>query len=219
MTSLLQHLLSVPAWMVLSFVGLLVFAEDALFLGFVFPGETAALVAGVAAELGHIPLWAAIGVTVVAAIAGDTVGYEVGRHLGPSILSSRFLRRHRDGLDRAQSLLARRGGLAVFLGRWVALLRALMPALAGAARMPYRRFAVWNMIGGAAWGLAAVSTGYLAGASYDRIGRAVDQGGAAMFAALVVAGLVARHVVRRRRDEMGRRPAGSGAEERPLVNR
>jgi membrane-associated protein len=107
------------------------------------PGETVALLAGAAAKLGHVSL-AGVLIVVVAAIVGDTVGYEIGRHLGPRMLQWRVLARHRRRLADAQDFLARRGGGAAFLGRWTAFFRAVMPALAGTARMPYPKFLAWN---------------------------------------------------------------------------
>src|SRR3954462_6586426 len=89
MSSLLERLLAVPGWAVLLIVGLVVFAEDALFVGFVLPGETLAILGGVASKLGHVPVWAVALVVVVAAVVGDSVGYEIGRHLGPRLLGSR----------------------------------------------------------------------------------------------------------------------------------
>ncbi|GAA5024976.1 DedA family protein [Actinopolymorpha pittospori] len=147
-------------------VGLVVFAEDAVFVGFVFPGEIAAILGGVDASIGHASLTTVIIVVVVAAILGDTVGYEVGRHLGPRLLATRVLSRHAERVDSARALLARRGGGAVFLGRFVAFFRATMPALAGTARMPYPRFLAYNAAGGVVWGVAAVLIGDLAGTSY-----------------------------------------------------
>jgi membrane-associated protein len=184
MSHLLDQLLSAPTWMVLTIAGALVFAEDALFVGFVLPGETAAILAGVAAKLGHAPLTAVIATVVAAAILGDSIGYEVGRRLGTRILQWRILDRHRDRLIDAQDLLARRGGSAVFLGRWVAFFRAVMPALAGTAHMPYPRFLAYNAAGGATWGIAVVVAGYLAGASYKSVEHIIGRD-----AALIVAGL------------------------------
>jgi protein-disulfide isomerase len=120
MTGLLDHVLNAPAWAVYIVVALVVFAEDALFLGFVIPGETAAVLGGVLASRGHINVEAVGACVVAAAIRGDSFGYEVGRHNGPRILQSRRLDRRRESLERAQDLLARRGGSAVFLGRFVA---------------------------------------------------------------------------------------------------
>src|ERR1700712_1771585 len=119
MSGLVDRLLGTPGWVVLLVVGLVVFAEDALFVGFVLPGETVAVLGGVAAKFGHVPLAAVLAVVVVAAIVGDSVGYEVGRQLGPRILGSRLLRDRQEGIERAQRFLARRGGSAVFLGRWL----------------------------------------------------------------------------------------------------
>jgi membrane protease YdiL (CAAX protease family) len=78
-TGLINQILSAPTWTVLGLVALIVFVEDALFVGFVIPGETAAILGGVAASLGHAPLAAVVAVVIVAAIVGDSVGYEVGR--------------------------------------------------------------------------------------------------------------------------------------------
>lgn len=186
MSGLVDRLLSTPGWAVLLIVGLIVFAEDALFVGFVLPGETVAILGGVAAKFGHVSLGGVVAVVIGAAIIGDSVGYEVGRVLGPRIIAHRYLASRRDRLEAAQRFLARRGGTAVFLGRWVAFFRAVMPALAGSARMPYRRFLFFNATGGIVWGAVVVALGYAAGASYKSIEGYLGQGSAALVAAVVV---------------------------------
>lgn len=198
MTGFLDGLLNAPTWVVLSLVGLIVFAEDALFVGFVLPGETAAVLGGVAASRGHVPLAAVLVVVVAAAIIGDTVGYEVGRHLGTRILRWHLLEKRRERIDGARDFLARRGGTAVFLGRWTAFFRAVMPALAGTARMPYRRFLAFNAAGGLLWSITVVLVGYFAGESYARIEKLVGRGAAIAIAAVVVIALVVWQVRRRR---------------------
>jgi membrane-associated protein len=195
-SGLVDRLLGLPGWLVLVITGLVVFAEDALFFGFVLPGETVALLAGVAAKLGHASLVGVLVVVVVVAIVGDTVGYEVGRHLGPRVLDLPLLQKRRERLDSARAFLARRGGSAVFLGRWVAFFRAVMPALAGTARMPYRRFLVFNAAGGLAWGVTVVLLGYAAGASYARVEKVVGRDAALIVLAVVV--LVVWRFTRRR---------------------
>lgn len=202
MTTVLDQILTSPTWLVLLVSGAVVFAEDALFFGFVIPGETAAILAGVAASLGHVPLWAVLVTVVAAAVLGDNVGYEIGRRLGPRILTWRVLDGRRERLERAQDLLARRGGTAVFLGRWVAFLRAAMPALAGAARMPYGRFVTFNAAGGLVWGAAVVLVGYLAGASYQKLEAEIGRG-ALVVAVVAVLAAVVVHVVRSRRRSSG----------------
>ena len=202
MSGLVDRLLGLPSWLVLVVTGLVVFAEDALFVGFVLPGETVALLAGAAAKLGHVSLAGVLLVVVVAAIVGDTVGYEVGRHLGPRVLELGLLQKQRGRLDDARDFLARRGGSAVFLGRWVAFFRAVMPALAGTARMPYRRFLVFNAAGGLAWGATVVLLGYAVGASYGRVEKVLGRDTAFLVLALVVLAVVVWHI--RRSREHGR---------------
>ncbi len=208
----LMRVLDAPAWLAYATVFALVFVEDALFVGFFVPGETLAILGGVAANLGHVSLAAMITVVVVAAVAGDSVGYEVGRHLGPRLLETRPLRRHRDRLTSAQGQLARRGGTAVFLARWTAFLRAVTPALAGASGLRYRTFAVWNGLGGLAWGGTCVVAGYLAGRSFGRVESWLGRG-AAVVAACVALGLAgAWHLRRRRRrQEAALEPDRTGA--------
>jgi membrane-associated protein len=196
MSGFVDRLLSVPGWVVLLVVGVTVFAEDALFVGFVLPGETVAVLGGVAAKFGHVPLAGVLAVVVVAAIVGDSVGYEVGRKVGPRLLRIGPLRNRQEGIAKAQSFLARRGGSAVLLGRWIALFRALMPAMAGASRMHYGKFLAYNALGGICWGVAVVLLGYVAGASYSRIESRFGTGVAIVLAALVVIALVVWRVRR-----------------------
>lgn len=186
MQSLFDGLLHASPLVVICIVFALVFAEDALFIGFVIPGETAAVVGGVFASRGDLPLWGMILVVISAAILGDTVGYEIGKHLGPRIMALKLLDKRRTQLQKAEDFLARRGGLAVFLGRFTAFFRAVMPALAGLSRMPYRRFAIWNFTGGIIWGALFVTLGFIAGNSYEELAHAVGRGAAVVVGAVVV---------------------------------
>ena len=190
MSSLLDRLSHLNGVVVYLVVAALVFAEDALFVGFVLPGETAAVLGGVIASQGRIHLWLMIVLVVAAAIVGDTVGYEIGRHIGPRILRVRILDKRRRRLDDAQKFLRRRGGWAVFLGRFVAFFRAVMPALAGTSRMPYRRFLAFNAAGGLMWGVGFVLLGYVTGNSYKAVEKAVGRAAALVVLALVLAALV-----------------------------
>jgi len=203
LNSLLERLLNVPAPVVLLVVGLLVFAEDALFVGFVIPGETVAILGGVAANLGHVPLWSVLVVVISMAIIGDSVGFEIGRKYGPRLLTWKPLLRHQARLDDARDLLKRRGGTAVLLGRWVAFFRAVMPALAGSSEMPYRTFLPYNALGGILWGTAVVMGGYLAGASYQAVEKWLGTGGAIVVGVIALAALVVWRV-RKSRAERAR---------------
>ena len=198
MSGLLDGLLSVHGPLLYVLVGAVVFVEDALFVGFVVPGETAAVLGGVAASLGGASLPVMMATVVAAAVVGDSVGYEVGRRLGPRLVESRMLRGRRERLDRAREFLARRGGTAVFLGRFVAFFRAVMPALAGTAGMRYPKFLAYNAAGGIVWGAGVVLLGYLAGNSYAAVEATVGRGAAIGVAVVVVVALVVWRVRRHR---------------------
>lgn len=186
MDTLLSKILHQPSWLIYTIVGLVVFVEDALFVGFVVPGETVAVLGGVAASLGEVNVWALGLIVVLAAIVGDSVGYEIGRIWGSRIIAHSFFDKRRTQLDNAQAFLRRRGGSAVFLGRWTAFFRAVMPALAGTAHMPYRTFLPWNAIGGICWGAAVVALGFFAGHSYQRVVTRFGQGSALVVLAIVI---------------------------------
>ncbi|MDN3356990.1 DedA family protein [Actinomadura sp. DC4] len=181
-------------------VAALVFAEAALFFGFVFPGETAIVVAGVLASQHRVSLPILLIVIVLSAVTGDSVGYEIGRRFGDRLLGTRVLRKHRDKLAKAQDLLRRRSATAVFIGRFTALLRAIMPALAGSARMPYGRFLVFNALGGITWGVGYTVGGYLAGTAFEQVAQWAGRVLAIAVAAVAAVGLFVWWLRKRQRE-------------------
>jgi undecaprenyl-diphosphatase len=192
-------LTSVPSWLIYVAVFAFPFLEASVFLGFVFPGETALVLGGVLASQGRVSVVGLIVVAIVGAITGDAVGYAVGRRFGPGLQSSRLGRVVGDKRWQAsERFLRRRGGPAVFIGRFTALLRALVPSAAGMARLPYRTFALWNAMGGIAWATGFVLVGFLAGESYKQVESYLGRG-ALVLTAVVVIGLVVVHLVRKRR--------------------
>jgi membrane-associated protein len=204
MSGFVDHLLNLPAGWVYLLVGLLVFAEDALFVGFLLPGETAAIIGGVTASTHHTNLVAMIVIVAAAAIAGDTVGYEIGNRYGVRVLETRPLARRRARVDQARAFLARRGGPAVFLGRFVAFFRATMPFLSGTAHMRYRMFLAYNAAGGITWSIAVVLLGYFAGLSYQKVASRFGEIAAITVAAIAIAAIaifrIRRHRQERRRE-------------------
>jgi membrane protein DedA with SNARE-associated domain len=196
--AVLDQLLHVPPAAVLAIVGALVFGEAAVFLGFVIPGETAVLLGGFLASTGRLSVVVLGIVVVLAAVIGDSVGYEVGRKFGPRMLRWRMFRRHEERIERARGFLDGRGGSAVLIGRGTAFLRAVTPGLAGLSGMQYRRFLAWNALGGVIWGVGCVVAGYLAGDSYKQVASYLGKAGAAVIVLIIVAALVAWRVRRRR---------------------
>jgi membrane-associated protein len=199
-SAFLDRLLSLHGAVLYLVVGGLVLAEDAVFVGFVVPGETAAILGGVAASRHNASVVVLCVVVVVAAVVGDSVGYAIGARYGDRLLRSRGLLRRAARLDRARELLNRRGGPAVFAGRFVAFLRAVMPALAGSAHLRYPRFFAYNFAGGLVWGVASVLVGYLAGNSYKAVAKAFGSVTAAIVALAVIAALIVWAVRRHRRE-------------------
>jgi membrane protein DedA with SNARE-associated domain len=134
------------------------------------------------------------------------VGYEVGKHIGPRFLDLRVFRKKRKKLHEAQDFLRTKGGTAVFLGRFVAFFRAVMPALAGTARMPYLRFLAFNVAGGLVWGAGFVLLGFLAGNSYEAVAKAAGRDIAVVIGAAAVIGLIAWRVRKARRSRAPEAP-------------
>jgi membrane protein DedA with SNARE-associated domain len=192
----LNPLLSLHGWEAYLLVGLLVFAEAAIMLGFVFPGETAAILGGVLASKGGVSLAGITVTVVVCAIVGDSVGYWVGDKWGRKLLQFGPLKKRQKGLDMALDQLRRRGATAVFLGRFTAFLRAVIPGLAGLSRMRYRIFLPANAAGGICWGLLYVFLGYFVGQRVEKAtGIASD-----ILAGLIVVIIVVA-IIRHRRKE------------------
>jgi undecaprenyl-diphosphatase len=167
MSHLVDRVLAFPPGWALVVIFLVPAAEASVFAGFLFPGEIAILLGGVLANQGRLPLWSVIVVGTLGAAIGDSIGYEVGRHYGMSLLDKvpkRLLKP--EHIARTQQLLRTKGGRAVFIGRFTAALRVLVPGMAGMSRLDYRRFVVFNVLGAIAWVTETALVGYVVGKSY-----------------------------------------------------
>jgi membrane-associated protein len=192
---------SVGQWLYL-IAGGLAFAEAAILVGMVLPGETALLVAGVFcnAKYGNLKLGVMIAIAVVCAIGGDSVGYEFGRHFGPALRRSRlgnWVGEHRWAA--VDGFIHRHGGKAVLLGRLTALLRALMPSMAGMSGMRYRTFLLWNAAGGIIWAPGCVLLGYAFASALGVVGETLTWAPLAILAVVAVI-YVALHLRKRKRE-------------------
>jgi membrane protein DedA with SNARE-associated domain len=195
----IQHIAAAPVY---GLVALLVFGETALFLGFIFPGETAVIVAGVVASQGRVNIGVLCGVVVIAAALGECVGYAIGAHYGDRLFELALIRRRRAALDGALLGLRRRGATYVFVGRFTAFFRAVMPALAGMSKMDYRRFLIANALSALLWGVGYCLLGYFAGGALKQIENSASWVGIAVLVAMLV--LVAALYFNKRRREASR---------------
>jgi len=155
---------SIPTLGCVVAVFLLTGAETALLIGFLVPGEVTAILGGVIASHGRVPLAAVLAAAIAGACCGDSIGYFAGRRAGGGM----FGKHRRKHWSEARVFL-RRGGIAVLLGRFTPFIRTIMPAAAGAAKMPYRRFLPWNAAGGILWGASSTLVGYWGGRNAEVI--------------------------------------------------
>lgn len=143
----------------------IVFVESGLLFGFFLPGDSLLFTAGLLSSTGTLPsLWVLLVTIPLAAIAGDQVGYAIGRKAGPAVFNrpeSRLF--HREHVDRANAFFERYGGRTVILARFVPIVRTFVPVAAGVGKMRYRTFVVYNVIGGLLWGVGVTSLGYFLG--------------------------------------------------------
>ena len=182
---------------------IVVLLESAAFLGFFLPSEALVFFGGFLASRGAAcDLKAACcpALVAVAAVVGDSVGYELGRLLKKEW----FLRYGRwAGLgepqwQRLEDFFHRHGGKTVFFARFSAFFRILVPFFAGAARLGYLHFLKWNIAGGVVWAAASVVVGYFAGKSWQIVERWIGRGALGIAAAVIVV-IVLVHIMRRRR--------------------
>jgi membrane protein DedA with SNARE-associated domain len=198
-------LLALPGWAALLAVFLLPALESSVFLGFIFPGEIAVILGGVAAAAGRMPLAAMILAAILGAVIGDSVGYAVGKRWGDQMLHGSIGRlplvRHElaKHLDSAKAFVRKRGPHAVFIGRFTAALRVLVPGLSGMAELPYPTFLLYNVLGAVLWGTTFALLGYLAKNAWERVAADARNVGLALLAAIVL-GLIVATVVKRRRE-------------------
>jgi undecaprenyl-diphosphatase len=201
MGHVLDQILRLPPPLVLALVFLLPALEASAFVGVVVPGEISVILGGVLANQHKLPLAWVLVAGIAGAIIGDTIGYWVGKRYGERLLAkipNRILKP--EHVERAQQTIRQFGGRAVFLGRFTAALRALVPGMAGMSRVRYARFLAWNALGGTLWAAAFVVLGYLAGSQYHRIEHYANYIGLALLVGIGIL-LYVRHRRHRPADE------------------
>lgn len=142
----------------------IIFAESGLFFGFFLPGDSLLFTAGLLASQGYLPLFTLIGLSFVAAVLGDNVGYWSGKKIGPRIFTREdsffFNKKH---IERSQLFFERHGKKSIILARFIPVIRTFTPILAGVGTMNYKDFITYNIIGGALWTAGMILLGVFFG--------------------------------------------------------
>jgi membrane-associated protein len=150
----------------------IVFTETGLLVGFFLPGDSLLITAGLVAAAGGLDIWLLNALLIVAAIAGDSVGYAIGYRTGPRIFTREesrwFSKKH---LVRTREFYERHGGKTIVLARFIPIIRTFAPVVAGVGQMEYRKFLAYNVLGGIGWVASMTWAGYLLGHVIPDIGR------------------------------------------------
>jgi membrane-associated protein len=179
-------------------VFLLAFGETAFFTDLFIPGETGMVVVGAAASRNNDPLPTLILAATLGAVLGDSVSFWIGRKFGLRLIRKwgPVRRRLEPGVAKAQRYFEERGGAAVFLGRWVGIVRGVIPVVAGMENMPYKRFLAWNVLASVTWTAAILTAGFYLGRHIEGV---VSRAGLIVTGVVMLAGIVLWVVLRRRR--------------------
>lgn len=148
------------------YIGLfaIIFAESGLFLGFFLPGDSLIFTAGFLASQNILNIWILIPILFLGAVLGDNFGYSFGRQVGPKIFKRKdSLFFHRDNLNKANLFYQKHGPKTLILARFMPVIRTFAPILAGVGSMDYRKFFIFNLIGGALWTTSLPLLGYYLG--------------------------------------------------------
>ena len=185
------------AWTYL-LVGFFAFAETGAFVGLVVPGETTMLLGGAVAGQGAIDIYLLIAIAWFAAWMGDTTSFFIGRRLGRE-----FVLKHgprvgisHERFEKVEDYFSRHGGKTIFVGRWISLVRALAPFIAGSSGMPYRGFVPYSVLGTGLWASAHILVGYFFSRSVETGAEYAGKGAFLLGTLIVVVGgtvLLVRH--------------------------
>ncbi|MBI3163062.1 MAG: DedA family protein [Chloroflexi bacterium] len=140
---------------------LVIFVETGLVVMPILPGDSLLFAAGTFAALGSFNVWGLIGLLIVAAVLGDAVNYSIGHYLGERAYNIKWIKK--EYLDETHAFFEKHGGKAIFLARFVPIVRTFAPFVAGIGRMSYAYFATYNIVGGISWVVIFTLLGYFFG--------------------------------------------------------
>lgn len=175
--------------------------ETSVLIGLIVPGDTIVLVASTAVD-GPVEYFALVIAVIVGALCGESIGFALGRFFGPKIRDSRLGRKlGTQNFDKAEAYLARRGGIAVFLSRFLPVLHSLIPLTVGMSPMRYRTFMAWTVPACVIWAFAYVTVGSLAAGSYRELAEELHGAGyifVAVIAAFILVVFLVKKLLHRR---------------------
>lgn len=159
-------------------VAFMAMAETAAFVGFVAPGEFTIILGGVLAGQGTLSIQLLIGITWVSCVIGDAIGFQLGRRLGRefALKHGPKVRLTNDRFKKVEDFFHKHGGKTVFIGRWIGLIRPLMPFTAGASGMSYRRFLPYDVLGAGLWSATWCLLGYIFWQSFQQVASTAGRG-------------------------------------------
>ena len=190
--------------------GVGMFLETSILIGLVVPGDSIVLVASTGVD-GPAQFFALVATVVVGALGGESVGFALGKFFGPRIRASRLGQRIGENhWHRAETYLDRRGGIAVFVSRFLPVLHSLIPLTVGMSTMSYRRFISWTVPACVIWGFAYVSVGSAAAGSYRQLSTQLHWAGyvfVGIIAVFVLLVVVVKKLVARSEERHMQHPA------------
>ncbi|HVN26391.1 MAG TPA: DedA family protein [Candidatus Paceibacterota bacterium] len=150
-------------------IGAIVFAETGLLLGFILPGDSLLFLAGLLASQGYFNICALVAVIFLTAVLGDNVGYLIGRKLGRRVFERNTLVFNQDNLHKTEAFFERNGKWTFVVQRFIPVIRIFAPLLGGVARMTYRTFLIFDIVGCVLWSAGITLLGYFLGAAVPNI--------------------------------------------------
>lgn len=181
MIELLRHLLAqlydvrgLVEWGGTLLVCVIVFVETGMFVGFFLPGDSLLVTAGVFAGAGHMKLAELLSLVTLCSIAGDQLGYLIGWKAGENLYKredSRFFKKRH--LESAHEFYERYGGKTIIIARFVPIIRTFCPPVAGAAKMSYRRYLAYDIVGGFLWVWSMILVGYTLGRTVPNVDKKI----------------------------------------------
>jgi membrane-associated protein len=186
LTWILELIQSVDPVLRTILTGVAVLLETSVLVGLIMPGDTVVIVSSTAVE-GPVQYFTLVAAIIVGALCGESIGFALGRYFGPWIRASRLGARIGErNWVRAENYLARRGGIAVFISRFLPVLHSLIPLTVGMSGMRYRLFLAWTAPACVLWAFAYVSVGSAAAGGYRELSDQLHYAGY-VFVGIVVA--------------------------------